>query len=274
MQALIDSLTGRTEIISALVLGFLIISRLAFALFFTPFMGGRQVPARIKMGTAMALLFILYPALSKTLPEPIPINIWIIVGLFIKEAFIGLIMALMISMVFYGIQAAGQFIDNQRGISQAVIFNPALGTQASLSATFLFQLSVVLFFVIGGHRIFIAAIFQSYEILPVVYYPTLHPHFEDPSLSLLVRTSANVFSVSLQLAAPIIVAMFLSDVVLGVANRVAPQMDVLFFSYTLKAVVGLIMLFFAIHLILWQVEKLFQDHLLWIHEYIKGLPGT
>ena len=271
MNALYQSIIGKTEVVSAIVLGFLIFARLAFAIFFTPFLGGRTIPARIKMGTAVALMFLLYPIISATLTKPIPLNFMVIFGLFLKETFIGLIMGLMVSMVFYGAQAAGQFIDNQRGISQAVIFNPALGAQASLTAVFMFQLTVVLFFILGGHRVFLTALFQSYEVLPILIYPKLNPEFLDPTFQLTLRISASVFAICIQLAAPVIIAMFLADVVLGVANRVAPQMDVLFISYTLKAVVGLIMLFFALHLMVWQMEKLYGQNLGWIKEIIENL---
>lgn len=275
MRDLILQVGQKRELVHAITLIVLIFGRLVFAVFFTPFFGGaRQVPARIKMGCAAALTAVLYPALSKTLPAAVPLEVFAVVGLFLKECLVGLLIGLLASMAFYGIQAAGQFIDNQRGLSHAAIFNPALGAQASQMSQFLFQMAVVIFFVIGGHRVFITALFESFEVLPLVVYPKLAPDFSDPSLQLLARGTARVLFIALQLSAPVAIAMFLCEVVLGVANRVAPQMDVQFISYTLKALTGLLFIFVSLHLIIEQMHHLFEDDFVMLRQLIQGLPGV
>jgi flagellar biosynthetic protein FliR len=273
MQDLIESITVRKELMTAISLMVLIFGRVVFAVFFIPVFGGRQIPARIKMGTSWALVLVLYPALAGTLPSPLPLKVGLLLLLFVKEAFVGLLMGLTVSMIFYGVQAAGQFIDNQRGVSQAVIFNPALGQQASLTAQFLFQLTVVLFFTTGGHLLYVGALFRSFEILPLVTYPRFFPEWNDPSLRVLVQVSARVFFVSLQLAAPVIISMFLVEVVLGVANRVAPQMDVLFISYTVKALTALLVIFLAMDYLVPQIKILLNDTLISVNHLVDLLPA-
>ena len=272
MEALFEQITKNQELVTGVVLSLLIFIRMVFAIFFTPFFGGKNLPARIKMGCAMALTLFIYPAIAASLPGPVPLAAPTVMLLFVKEIFVGLTMALLISMVFYGIQSAGQFIDNQRGISTASLFNPALGAQVSLSGNFLFQLSVVIFFIIGGHQVYISGFFRSFEILPVIYYPNVQSTFMDPTLQTVVKLSGQVLAIAIQIAAPVIISLFLSEMVLGIANRVAPQMDVLFISYTLKAIVGLVIVFFALHLMVHQMEILFKGHLEDIAQVVNALP--
>lgn len=268
METLIAALGAKQDLLHALIVGFLIFVRLTFSIFFTPFFGGRTVAFQIKVAAALALMLIVFPGVSASMPKTFPITLMTMFPLFLKEVFVGLTIGLMMSMIFFGIQASGQFIDSQRGVSVAAIFNPALGSQATITANFMYELSVVLFFILGGHFVFINAIFSSFAAIPLFAYPNVGVGEFSPTIALFTKVTVEVMLVALGLSSPVIISMFLAEVVLGISNRVAPQMDVQFMSYTVKAVTALIILFVSMHYIFQQMAKLFEVHLGLVYQMI------
>src|SRR5690349_2285304 len=105
------------------------------------------------------------------------------------------------------------------------------------------QVALVLFFCLDGHLLYIQVIFYSFERLPVNAFPKMAGGLVvgndlSPIVSDMIHMSADVLLVSMQLAAPVLVCLFLTDVVFGIFNRVAPQMNVFFLSLPIKMLLG------------------------------------
>jgi flagellar biosynthetic protein FliR len=247
----------------------LIMGRLVPAINYTPFFGGGAVPGRAKIALSFALAFLLYPAMASAIPvEAVPTSFIPFLLLMLKETMIGFTIGYITSLIFYGIQSAGQMVDNMRGATIAQLQNLQLNTQASLLGQFKLQVAIVLFFSIDGHLLYIRGLFYSFEKLPVNLYPQVGPLVVNtqlsPIVSDIIRLSSDVLLVSLQLAAPVLVCMFLTDVVFGIFNRVAPQINVFFLSISVKMMLALFMLFLLWGAIITQMEERFG-------EYIKAL---
>ncbi len=173
--------------------------------------------------------------------------------LYLKEAFVGVLIGFGAALIFYGFEAAGQMIDSQRGMSLARVLIPELGTQSSLSGMFLFQLSIVIFLVIGGHDLFFSAVFGSYQTLPLFEFPHVTPGLL-PLMDFFIKLSAQILVLSVQIAAPVIIVILIADIILGVANRIAPQINVWELGFNVKGYLGILALFWAITLIVGQME--------------------
>lgn len=93
----------------------LILIRLLIMISLIPFLFGKPVPNMVKMGSAMAIMLFIYPVVSPTVPPEIFDDGLFVLLLFIKEFFYGMALGLSGGMIFYGFDAAGQVIDNQRG---------------------------------------------------------------------------------------------------------------------------------------------------------------
>src|SRR5262249_8290695 len=148
-----------------------------------------------------------------------------------------ILMGLSVAIVFYGVQSAGNMIDNQRQLANARIFNPALGSQASLFGVFYYQLALVIFLETGGHRIFIQAVVKSFETVPILSFPNIQPGI-DPVLLWISRLTADTLIICLQLSAPVLIAIFIADVILGLTNRVAPMINVFEMGFNIKGYLG------------------------------------
>ncbi|MFH0800466.1 MAG: flagellar biosynthetic protein FliR [Pseudomonadota bacterium] len=213
-----------------------------------PFLFGKPVPKYVVVGASIVLAIFVYPHIVPKTPPNLSQDLLALVVLYLKEIFYGLSIGMSVSFIFHAFAAVGQMIDNQRGMSIARLLIPQLGEQASMSGVFLFQLGVVLYLVLGGHLAFLDSCFGSFKTLPVLGLPIAGPGFF-PLMDLFMRITGEVIYISLQMAAPVIIAIFLADIILGIANRVAPQINVWELGFHVKGYVGILLLFISLTII-------------------------
>jgi flagellar biosynthetic protein FliR len=234
---------------------FMVLVGLAFArllsfLVIAPFFGGAAAPARVKVATATAFVVIVYPALTIGLPpdgRPLPFGAVGFIALIVKESLVGFTLGFVTSLAFEAIQVAGRIIDFQRGAMMGEVFAPQIQTQVSEMGQFKLQLSIVLFLAIGAHRVFIAALLHSFEIIPATGFPQFSAGWTPLAASIAELTGA-VVAIGVQLAAPAMVALLLTDLFFGLINRVAPQINVFFLSLPVKMVMGLMVVLASLSL--------------------------
>ena len=250
---------------------FLALVGLAFARFLSflavaPFMGGRAVPARVKAATAGAFVIVLYPALEAGLPageQPLPFGAVGFVALLAKEALVGFTLGFATSLVFEAIQSAGRIIDFQRGSTVGESYAPQLQDEVSMLGQFKLQFAIVVFLAIGAHRLFLEALFHSFEVIPALGFPRLAPGWS-PLAELVAQLTGQVLAMAVQLASPLMIALLLTDLFFGIVNRISPQINVFFLSMPVKMLVGLVVILVAL--------PLFRDrYITYFNESLKAL---
>lgn len=244
---------------------FLVLVGLSFARlvsFFSivPFFGGAAVPARVKVATAMSLVVILYPALEATVPANQTLGFGPVgfIALLAKEVLVGFTLGFIASLVFEAVQVAGRIVDFQRGSTMGELYAPQIQSQVSELGQFKLQLAIVLFVVIGAHRYFIAALLRSYEFIPALNFPKFGAGWS-PAAELIVMLTASVLSIGLQLAAPALIALLLTDLFFGIINRVAPQVNVFFLSMPVKMLVGIIVILIVLPMLAMRMQFFFGE---------------
>jgi flagellar biosynthesis protein FliR len=245
---------------AAVALVLLILARTVPLIVISPIFGGRTVPGQHKVGLAMILVVALYPCLYPTMVGKIPVQGAAYWGLILKELAVGAMLGFLSSLVFFAIESAGNLIDVQRGTQQASVLVPQLDIQGPVFANLHIQLATVLFFSLNCHHLYIRGYFQSFELIPVHQYPKFSEHFQT-MINQIIHMSGGIFAVALQLTAPIVLAIFMVDVVMGVMNRIAPMVQVYFLAMPFKAVVGIIMFIASFGYILKYMSSLFGDML-------------
>lgn len=236
-----------------LIFASLIFVRILAVCTVVPFLFGKPVPRSVRVGAAFVLTAFGYKYLMPATPPPVTEDMIILSVLYLKEAFIGLLIGFGAGLIFHGFEAAGQMIDNQRGMSIARVLIPELGTQSSLSGMLLFQLSVVIYLGVGGHHFFLDAVYGSFKLLPLFEFPNIQPGLM-PLMDFFIKLSAEVIVLSVQIAAPVIIAILVADIILGVANRIAPQINVWELGFNVKGYLGVLALFWAITMVADQIE--------------------
>lgn len=241
-------------------------ARVVPAIALAPFVGGKMLPDTFKLGLGLLIVLIFLPVLllQHTLPIVSDVSFMLLLA---KEAFVGSLLGFMISVPFYYIQGAGALIDHQRGSQSLQVMDPSTQMQTSPLGTLFNDMMLVIFFYIGGPILFFDAIFSSYSVLPFDQF--LPPAFFESSKPLwaaLIEMCHVVVKISLQLSAPSLIAMLLSDLFLGIANRMAPQVQISFLLWSLKAFVGIAMVWAAWWLTIKQFEV---QGLTWIKYFTK-----
>lgn len=211
-----------------------------------PFMGGPMIPGRIKFGIPLVFAVFLFPILEPTIEhDRIPEMGLYFAGLLVKEMFVGFCLGYVVSLPFYAVEAAGSFMDTTRGTTFAQTIAPFLGGQASLLGNLYILLFMTIFLGMHGNHLVIAGIADSYRVLPLYVMPTsIHP--QSPFVDDIIRLSGDLFATGIKISAPVFVAMFITDVTLGIVNRVAPNIQVFWLGMPLKTLSGLIIVFVAI----------------------------
>lgn len=252
-----------------------LVSALVFArslpvLFLNPFLGGNLVPGPVKMATAATFVIILLPLLAQTgteVPTGIPYF-----ALLVKELAVGATLGFVSGIVFLGFSSAGRLVDMQRGANMAETMFYQLKERTSLMGQLYGQSAIVLFLIAGGHLIFLRGYFTSFEVLPVLEFPRF-PDGTLPILTDLARVSADLLLIALQLAAPALIALFLTDVAFGIINRASPQINVFVVSQPAKVAVGVFFVLLILRVLVEQFDAQSQGMLIAFYRFI-GYMGS
>ena len=261
----------RHGVSDALTLFALAFARWAPVFSMTPFIGGRLVPGSVRIGLAFTMSLWMLPALSATTVAPMALSAVAFWVLLLKEILVGFVLSFAGALVFWAAEMGGKFIDNVRGTTTANLLIPQVSTQSSLLGDFYFQLFIVLYVVAGGHRWFLSAVFQSYEAVP-----PLEPRLGTAGLAgAMTSATADLWVVALKIMAPALIVLMLMDLMLGVANRMAPQLDVFFISLSLKGSVGALVVALSLYYLLGMTPELFRRQQGWVQttvERMKPVP--
>lgn len=248
---------------SIATLFFLGLMRVAPIVAFVPFLGAK-LPGGVKMGIAVALTVIVLPHIIVTSSAPIGFSN-LFIGYAFKELFMGMILAFLASVPFYIAQAAGVLIDFMRGSSSLQVTDPTMQTQVSPLGLLYNYVLIVLFFQIDGPFIFFDAVIQSYTIIPAngVINPAFFSSTSLPFWKLIITLLTKFTALSIQLSAPALLAILMAEMFLGIANRLAQQVQIAFLGMSLKSLIGLMLLYMSWFFILKQTA---QQSLLWLKE--------
>lgn len=241
---------------------FLFFGRILPVIALAPFFGARVLPHPVKIALALSLFAIFLPQLVFVTTSPIDYNLGLVLY-FLKELFVGLLLGYMISIPFVIVQNAGILIDHQRGGSSLMVNDPTMQNQSSPLGTIFNLVLIYLFFMMDGPFLVIDVLSQSYNVLPPDKF--LNPAFFETDSTFVVdimKLMGKVMILSTQLAAPALIIILMTDFFLGIANRLAPQVQITFLGMPLKSLLALAIVFFGWQLL---VKQMVDESYTWIN---------
>lgn len=210
----------------------LILIRITAFIVVCPGFSFRGLPNILKIAIATSVSVMIY----MITPEmDVTYDLLYFITFIIKETLFGLALGYVTNLIFSTMEIAGMLIDFQVGFSMASVFDPSMGTQASNYGRVYYWLSICIFFLLDMHHKVIEALIKSFEYVPITMV-----NFSGFSIEGIVNLFSNVFELALNLAAPIIVVMLVTDIVLGIISKTVPQIDVLMLGMPLKAMVSFV----------------------------------
>ena len=212
----------------------LVLVRVASIMAFLPFLGQGIAPQAIKAMASMAISMVLYPIGAAHLPVNAwdPVQFFLFVG---AEVLFGALLGLSASFLFGGIQMAGELLGSQMGMTLAVAADPMGDEDATPVGTFCNVVGILVFFTLNGHHMMLTAMRDSFVQWPLGAF--LSPEF---LRQVSVGAAAQGMLTALQLAAPLLVLMFLVSVIMALMARLVTEINVLVIGFPLRVGVGLI----------------------------------
>lgn len=224
---------------AALTLFILALARLLPIIALCPFFGARVLPAAVKVTLAISLFFIFLPVLVTSVTTPLTFGP-MLYFLFFKELFIGYAIGLLLSIPFTIVSNVGIIIDHQRGGASLMVNDPTIQNQSSPLGTLFNMVLIYIYYVIDGPFYAIDAINSSYQLVPPdrflsrAFFNENNPFWQEQ-----IKLFNQVMVITAQLAAPALIAILMTDVFLGIANRLAPQVQITFLGMPLKSLLAL-----------------------------------
>jgi len=218
------------------VAGFLLVlGRIAPLFALAPLFSSRSIPLRAKGVCAVGLTVGIAPiALAG---REIPLELMAYTELMLKEILVGLAFAFALAALFGAVSTAGSFIDTLIGFSYGALVDPVTGNQSAVLTQAYILVGIAVLIAIGGDQLMVKGLARSYDLVPLL---------EMPSLTALVSgvqdAFSQVFLSALELAAPVVLAIVITDAAFGVVSRVVPQLNVFAVGFPAKVTVGLLII--------------------------------
>ncbi len=213
----------------------LILVRSSAMLVSSPLLSHRGIPAQAKIGFAIFTSLVLVPVTR--LPGGPPETLGRIADDVFREALFGLGIGLAMNIVFIGLQMAARIIGLQVGFGLGAVFDPITGTEFGVFEQFYSLLATLVFFAINGHHLVIQSLAETLQAVPP---GTFDPFALSPSgITSLV---AGLTITAVRIAMPVMAALLLTDVGMGIVARTVPQVQILIVGAPVKIGVGLLVL--------------------------------
>ena len=215
----------------------LVLARISPLFLLAPLFSSKMLPARARGIVAVGLAIGIYPvAMHAGAGQAIPMEIWSFGGLILKEMLVGLAFSFSLACLFAAIQVAGGLLDTLIGFSFGALVDPMTGTNGGVLNQVYALIGVAIFVAINGDQWVIQGLARSYDSIPLADAPNMNTLVEGAQV-----VFSGVFGAAIQVCAPVMLAVLLTDVAFGLVSRVMPQLNVFAVGFPAKVTVGLVL---------------------------------
>ena len=229
-----------------------------------PVFSEAAVPRSAKVGLAALLAMVITPTLGALPSVPLVSagGFWIM----IQQVLIGAAMGFSMKMVFAMVQATGEYVGLQMGLSFASFFDPTSGGNTTVVARLLNVIAILIFLATDGHLMLIMTLAESFRTLPITDAPLAASGW-----FLLVSAGGQIVSGGLMLALPLIATLLTLNLAMGILNRVSPQFSIFSVGFPITLLAGVGMLQVLMQYLAPFLEPRFAAELTLIPQFLQGL---
>jgi len=218
-----------------LIVFLLVMVRVGGMFLVAPVFGSLNVPPMAKVGLAGLIALLLVPSLPVDYASGISGSLGLAIAAG-QELLVGLFIGFAIYLIFVAIQLAGQVIDMQMGFGVVNVIDPVTSTQVSVVGQYKFLMATLFFLVINGHHHVLRAVGDSMTLISLGGLS-----LSEGAFIKLAAMFGDVFTVAVQIGAPAIAVLFLTNLSMGLISRAVPQINVFIVGLPLSIAMGLLM---------------------------------
>lgn len=228
------------------------LARILALLATAPIFSNAALPVRVRLIAGFAVTLAMAPALP---PMPaIPASSWIGLVVLAEQILIGTLLGFTLRITFAAVDVAGELIGLQMGLGFATFFDPNSGGQTPVIAEFVGLLTMLIFLSLNGHLLALSVLAESFTLLPVSTTP-----IQAAAFASFAGWSATLFSTGLLLALPLITALLIANIALGVLARIAQQLNLFAVGFPVTLALGFLVLMLSLPYIGAAMEGLFSQ---------------
>lgn len=217
-----------------------------------PLFGNTSVPMSIKVSLGVLITLIIAPTVPP-MPATDPTS-WAGLLIVAQEMIVGLAMGFAMRLVFAAIEFAGEVASLTMGLGFATFFDPSTSARSSGISQFLALVATMAFLAVNAHLALLAALSESFVSLPIAGSP-----MGSGGPLELARWGARVFSAGLQISLPIVAALLVTNIALGVLTRAAPQLNLFGIGFPVTLGVGFLSISLAMPYLGTPIVNLFNE---------------
>lgn len=214
----------------------LVFMRMSGAFIFNPILGRENVPLTLRAAMGLICAFIITPTLTGVTAH---INGYVdLIVQSLGELFIGIAIGILISIVIYMVNLAGELIDAQMGLTMAQTYDPRTGVNMPMMGSLFNIIIIFCFFASNAHLTLISFVNDSFRLIaPGTVFPTTQ------SLQFIVSLGKDYFEFGLRVALPVVAIEVVCNIAMGMLMRAVPSINVFSIGMHLTALVGILIIF-------------------------------
>ncbi len=233
-----------SRILSAFLTYILVLLRTGCLILFAPFFSSEVFSTRVRLAFVLVfpLLFLGVASRTAQVPERMEmVDLFIIAG---QEFVVGMAISYLGTLIFTGVQMAGEIAGQQIGFSMANVLDPQSGIEMPMLGFINMNLTIMMFITAKLHLVLIYIMMQSYEYLGIgAMMPEVN--FNHPVLDMTYVQARALVVLGVQMAVPIMLIMLMNSIVEGFVTKTMPQMNIQVLGMPLRVVLGLSALIFV-----------------------------
>lgn len=232
-----------------------------------PVFSNAGLPRRMRLLIGLAIAFALAPSLP---PMPAaPAGSWAGMLILAQQAVIGILMGFVLRIVFSAVDVAGELIGLQMGLSFAMFYDPQNAAQTPVLSELLGLLTTLIFLAMNGHLLAISVLAESFRLLPVAAMPLAAKGF-----AALAGWAAILFSAGLLLSLPMVAALLIANLAMGVLSRVAPQLNLFAVGFPVTMMAGFTVLTISLPYFGAAMARLFDQGFAALRSLLQAFGGV
>jgi len=207
----------------------LVLVRILSFVHFAPVFSHKSVPAYVRIIFAFLLTNLIA---DYVVVQEIPKEGYSLVYAIMVNIVLGFIMGFVSNLMFTTVVAGGEMMDSAMGFSAAQTFDPSLGSQTTIMGKFMGMLSIVVFFQVRGFEIMLEVLTNSFTRF------SLYDPIMNINIAKIIHLSGDIINMGFLIVSPIVITILITDLVLGLISRAAPQINAFQISFTVKPTIG------------------------------------
>lgn len=246
----------------------LVLGRIGGLVATSPLLSMTSTPLRVRALLTVALAMLITP-LHVAAPIANQLDVPQFARMLVGEVLIGLLLGLGVMIMLSGVQVAGQIVSQMSGLALGDVYNPALDSSVSIFTQLFYFVTLAVYVAIGGHRMTVNALLDTFE-----WAPPGQAHLGDSFAEACITLLSQSFELGVRAAGPLLIALFLATIVLGLVSRTLPQINTVAVGFSINSLLTLSLLMLTIGSVAWTFQEPLSDTLLTLQRAVADAQPT